>query len=78
MLSVPAWAQKNKLNLFVWSEYIDPKIGTQLSNLNNYATPNKAAALVQSVGVSLPVSALAVLTWQRGDVLYFNDPSLNL
>ena len=26
MLTGAAWAQKNKLNLYIWSEYIDPKI----------------------------------------------------
>jgi spermidine/putrescine transport system substrate-binding protein len=26
LLSVSAWAQKNKLNLYIWSEYIDPEI----------------------------------------------------
>lgn len=28
MLCAPAWAQKNKLNVFIWSEYIDPDIVT--------------------------------------------------
>ena len=26
LCAVSAWAQKNKMNLFIWSEYIDPKI----------------------------------------------------
>jgi spermidine/putrescine transport system substrate-binding protein len=26
LLATSAWAQKNKLNLYIWSEYIDPKI----------------------------------------------------
>ena len=26
LCTASAWAQKNKLNLFIWSEYIDPKI----------------------------------------------------
>jgi len=26
IMSLPAWAAKNKLNLFIWSEYIDPDI----------------------------------------------------
>ena len=28
-LSAPAWAQKHKLNVFIWSEYIDPAIVAQ-------------------------------------------------
>lgn len=26
IMSMPAWAAKNKMNLFIWSEYIDPEI----------------------------------------------------
>jgi spermidine/putrescine transport system substrate-binding protein len=31
LVSISAWAQKNKLNVFIWSEYIDPKIVDQFS-----------------------------------------------
>ena len=31
LVSVSAWGQKNKLNVFIWSEYIDPKIIDQFS-----------------------------------------------
>ena len=31
LVSASAWAQKNKLNVFIWSEYIDPKIIEQFS-----------------------------------------------
>jgi spermidine/putrescine transport system substrate-binding protein len=29
LVTASAWAQKNKLNVFIWSEYIDPKIISQ-------------------------------------------------
>ncbi|HUK81476.1 MAG TPA: spermidine/putrescine ABC transporter substrate-binding protein [Verrucomicrobiae bacterium] len=31
LVTASAWAQKNKLNVFIWSEYIDPKIIDQFS-----------------------------------------------
>ena len=31
LVSASAWAEKNKLNVFIWSEYIDPKIVEQFS-----------------------------------------------
>ena len=35
LVTASAWAQKNKLNIFIWSEYIDPKIIEQFSKEND-------------------------------------------
>jgi spermidine/putrescine transport system substrate-binding protein len=35
LLAASAWAEKNKLNVYIWSEYIDPKIIEQFSKEND-------------------------------------------
>lgn len=59
-LALPATAQKNKLNLFIWSEYIDPAIITQFEQefdckvtVDLYEDNESMVAKLQGGGVSL-------------------------
>jgi spermidine/putrescine transport system substrate-binding protein len=60
LLSASAWAQKNKLNIFIWSEYMDPKIIEQFSRENDckvtidlYEDNESMMAKLQGGGTSL-------------------------
>src|SRR5215510_7413639 len=59
-LSGSAWAQSNKLNLFIWSEYIDPQIVRQFEKeydckvtLDVYEDAESMLSKIQAGGVSL-------------------------
>jgi spermidine/putrescine transport system substrate-binding protein len=60
MLSASAWAQKNKLNLYIWSEYIDPQIITDFEKefdckvtVDLYEDNESMVAKLQGGGTSL-------------------------
>ena len=59
-LAASAWAQKNKLNVFIWSEYIDPKVVEQFEKefdckvtIDLYEDNESMMAKLQSGGASL-------------------------
>ena len=59
-ISASAWAQKNKLNVFIWSEYIDPDIVTEFEKkfdckvtIDLYEDNEAMLAKLQGGGVSL-------------------------
>jgi spermidine/putrescine transport system substrate-binding protein len=60
LLASPAWAQKNKLNIFIWSEYLDPQIVKNFERqfdckvtIDVYEDAENMLAKIQGGGVSL-------------------------
>ena len=60
LLASSAWAQKNKMNLYIWSEYIDPEIVTNFEKqydckvtVDLYEDNESMVAKLQGGGTSL-------------------------